>query len=503
MILPSLLLALSFGQFSAPKTWFGPEEVRFDVQYAGNPYDPAVNDVKIRFVGNNGVTTEQIAYFDHGSWKTQFAAPLAGKYKATLLHNGKTSKEESIPTELVFDQKAAHGFTHLDKLNVNRLSYDDGSPLFPIGINLAWQGTGQPLEEVVKSMGHAGITWTRFYAGSRDGKNPWWPQDDPFAIRDQLWPKALDKWGSLTTSCDDANVDFEIALFDASDLSTSDERGWIKNPWNEANGGFLKSPGEFFTNAEAKRREKMWIRYAVARWSGDPHLFAWEIWSEYTETKPAPEWIKEMAEYIRSLDGYGHLIATSDTSQMDVADFYSPHLIEDQLPTTLASKVFPNDKPVLIGEFGPVHDQGDHERAFINTSIWQSIRQNRAGAAMYWNWERVENRNYLPLLKLWLTILNQSGIAQHPLGSAIKVMSSIGQADGIRDINWVLLRLRGAENKGPRISWSGMIDANWKITIYNLDTGSIESRIAIAKGAGIQLTSVSGKDVVIWMQVSD
>ena len=33
----------------ASQTWYGPVTVSFKVQFAGNPYDPEVNDVRVRF----------------------------------------------------------------------------------------------------------------------------------------------------------------------------------------------------------------------------------------------------------------------------------------------------------------------------------------------------------------------------------------------------------------------------------------------------------------------
>jgi len=516
VVLPSLLLALLVRQYEPAKTWFGPQEVVFNVQYAGNPYDPAVNDVKVRFVNDNGLTVERTAFFDHGAWRTLLVAPLPGRYKATLIHNGRPSMEEPIPSVIVLDQKLPHGFVRRNKLNLNRLSYDDGGALFPFGFNLGWQTPGMaPMEDEIKKMAQAGLTWTRIWADDWDDKNPWWPHDEPFPIKDQLWRKALDRWGKITAACDDAGIDYQFVLFNGGAFSGEKGAEWAKNPWNVANGGFLKSADDFFTDPEAKRRAKMWVRYAVARWCGDPHLFAWELFDDVESTdaardgrwKEIADWHKEMADTIRSLDPYGRAITTSsDLSHQEVwgsVDFYQPHFHDDSLPSTFATTTLPPDKPGFAGEFGPAHDLGDKERSFVNDVVWQSIRQNRAGAAMYWPWSRVEKLNLMPQFQTWARIISQSSVAQHPLGSAMAVTSTVGQADGLRDINWVMVRLRGADGKAPKLSWSGMIEGTWNATSFNLESGETTNDVAIAKGPKLQLSKVKGQDVVLWLQVSD
>ncbi len=516
MILPGLLLTLLARQFQPAKTWYGPQEVSFFIQFAGNPYDPEVNEVKVHFVNDNGLAVDRPAYFEHGAWRALLMAPLPGHYRATLIHNGKNSTEEAVPKIIVLDQKAVHGFVHLDKLNSNRLIYDDGSAIYPFGFNLGWQEPNlKPMADEIKKMGSAGLTWTRIWADNWDGKNPWWPTGDPFAIPDQLWPKALDHWEQVISSCDGADMDYQMVLFHSSAFKSGPGGEWEKNPWNVQNGGFLKSADEFFRDPEAKRRTKIWLRFAVSRWSGDPHLFAFELFDDAEQTDAAlhghwsdiVSWHQEMAIFIRSLDPYGHLITTSsDLSQKnlwDSADFYQPHLSSDTLPTNYPAPAFPDDKPGFPAEFGPDIDQGDHERAFINTVIWQSLRQNRAAAAMYWHWDRVESKNLLPQFQVWAQILTQSNLAQHPQATPAAITTSIGVSDGLRDVNWILLRLRGADGKMPKLSWAGMIDLTWKATITNVLTGETYSDIFRPAGASVQIGKVRGNDVVISLQVSD
>jgi endo-1,4-beta-mannosidase len=89
---------------------------------------------------------------------------------------------------------------------------------------------------------------------------------------------------------------------------------WANHPWNVKNGGFLSSPAEFFTNIDARRRSKMWLRYAAARWGASSHIVAWQLYADTQASNSADlaAWEKEMAAYLRSVDPYGHLIVGSD-----------------------------------------------------------------------------------------------------------------------------------------------------------------------------------------------
>lgn len=506
-----MLLPLLVRQSVPAKTWFGPVEVSFNIQYAGNPYDPAVNETKVKFTSDTGFSVERPAYFAHGAWRAVIVAPMAGHYKAKLIHNGVTSNEEAVPSVLVVDQKLAHGYVNRDGLNTNRLEYDDGTEIFPCGFNLAWQTPGGPrLEDEVVKMARAGLNWTRIWAYDLDNMDAWWPHDDPFAIKNQLWPKALDQWAKVTSACDGAGVDYQFVLFHSSAFSSAKDGEWAKNPWNAANGGFMKSADDFFTDPEAKRRAKMWVRYAAVRWSADPHLFAWELFDEVENTdaakdghwKEISEWHKEMAGFIRSLDPYGHLVTTSsDLGHPELwlaMDFYQPHHHSESILDRM-----PNDKPGFYGEFGPSQDLGMGEAGFIDNIVWQSIRQNRSAPAMYWHWDRVETLGLYTKFQTWAQVIAQSGVSLHPQAVASDVASTLGHADGLRDINWVLVRLRGADGQAPKLVWPGMIDGTWLVTAFDLSNGESYNDIAIAKGPRIQLSRVKGNDVVMWLRVSD
>ena len=114
-------------------------------------------------------------------------------------------------------------------------------------------------------MGRNGVNWSRIWACNWDGKNPWWPTDDT-PPSDQMWSKAFERWDQIVSAAEDAGISFQFVLFHHGAFSTRVNPNFPDHPWNKAKGGFLEKAADFFTDPEAKRRSKMWLRYAVARW---------------------------------------------------------------------------------------------------------------------------------------------------------------------------------------------------------------------------------------------
>jgi hypothetical protein len=94
----------------AAAIWFGPVQVVFDASFDGNPYDPAVNDVRVVFTNGEGVREERLAYFDDGRWKAWLTATRPGEYSATLLRNGEPVDTPVVPVALPASARLAEGF---------------------------------------------------------------------------------------------------------------------------------------------------------------------------------------------------------------------------------------------------------------------------------------------------------------------------------------------------------------------------------------------------------
>lgn len=440
-MLAAALLAVA--QVPPPAVWYGPQTVTFNIQVTGNPYDPAENDLKVRFMPEKGAATERIAYVaEDGTIRATLVSQTPGRYRAVLVRNGKDLLEPSQEGIFELVTKLPDGFIRVDPNHPNRFMWDDGKPYYPVGFNLGWQGEGViPMTDQISKMASAGINWTRIWATNWDGKNPWWPTDDPKANPKQLWPKALAKWDEIETACDQVHLPFQFVLFHHGLFSSKVNPNWPDHPWNAAKGGFLKDAADFFTDPEAKRRTKMWLRYAVARYGHSPNLLAWELFNEveWVDARYADRWSdiaawhKEMSDYLRSIDPYKHLITTSsatDQKEMYAAmDYYQPHTYPPNVLMAVAGNRGPGDKPWFFGEFGPPDGTDEQTAEGIRDGIYGAMLKNEAGAAEYWFWDNVEKKNLYPIFETAALVRDASEIAIHPAARPLDlVLSTEGTA---------------------------------------------------------------------------
>jgi hypothetical protein len=400
LILPAMVAALQTQ--TPPAKWFGPVTVRFHVVFDGDPFDPDQNDVRVRFKGEHGETYERIAYFDGSGYAAKLVAPTADTYTSVLVRNGMVTQAEPDLPKLSVDHPLPNGFIRRNPLYPNRFQWDSGTPYYPVGIDMAWKTDSISLTDQLAKLAAAGGNWCRIWACSWDGKNPWWPINDPEAIKNQMWLPALDQWSDIVDTCDKNNLPFQFTLFHHGEVSTTTDPNWPDNPWNAAKGGFLKDPADFFTDAEAKRRTKMWLRYAVARYASSPELLGWELFNEVqwvdamkTREVDVAAWHGEMADYIRSIDPYQHLVTSSSTldypNMLTKLDYLQPHTYPADIMASILGTKVPDDKPVFYGEFGP-GGKADARKA-MRDGMYAGMLANQAGAGQYWYWDIVEKED--------------------------------------------------------------------------------------------------------------
>jgi len=428
-----------------PRPWYGPATATFRIQFVGNQYDPAENDVRVRFLGPKGAPIERLAYFDaeEGAWKATLVTEQTGMYKATLVRNGQVSAEENEEGVLDLTKATSRGYLRRDPAAVNRFRWDNREPYYPLGFNLGWQnGDLLPLTEQIAKMGKNGVNWTRVWAASWDGKNPWWPQNDAEALPGELWSPALKKWQDVVAACDANGVAFQMVLHNHGSFSSKVNPNWPDHPWNAAKGGFLKDAADFFTDAEAKRRTKMWLRYAVARYAHSSNLMAWELFNEvewvdarYADRWPDIEkWHAEMAEYLRSIDPYGHLVTTS--SAMDrpdlwkAMDYTQPHAYPSSILAAVVGAERPADKPQFFGEIGASNMETADVRRVVRDGLLGGMLTNQAGAAQFWYWDYVEKKDLYSEFANAAKIAQISDLARRPLAKPLDLrLDTEGTAD--------------------------------------------------------------------------
>lgn len=398
--------------------FYGPVTVSFDGDYDGNPYDPEQNDVLAIFTPAKGDPEVRIAYYDGERWKAHFATQTPGTYTVSLMRNGLKSPGRQQVISVLASQRMEPGYI---RLSGGQFAYDDGKPYFPVGVNVGWGGgSTPPAATVLGTLARSGLNWARVWACHWDGKNPWWPSTGS-APKGELWPDALQQWDEVFAASREGKLGVQMVLWHHGQYSSTVNPNWPEHPWNRKNGGFLEKATDFFTDAEAKRRSKMWLRHAVARYAHEPSLMAWELFNEveWVDSRYAGKladidaWHGEMADYLRSIDQYGHLVTTSSMMEhaplWEKMDYFQPHTYPANVRAAIGEATF-TGKPGFFGEFGPPVN----EPRLIRDGLFGGVFAGHAGAGQYWFWDIVEKDGLWKTLGACASFLQEANVGGYP-----------------------------------------------------------------------------------------
>lgn len=189
---------------------------------------------------------------------------------------------------------------------------------------------------------------------------------------------------------------------------------WKTNPLNQANGGPVKSPAEFFqTGSNAQTLWMNWVKAVVERWHGRRNILAWEIFSEVNLASGSTEssgieFVNTAADVIRAVDpGRPVTASIADTglwpnfyrdANIDFINIH-PYPSSARLDRTLVAEVRKSlaryHRPVLIGESGlsaatPDSSAGKatvakEARIGIRHAIWAGVVSGAMNArSLYW-----------------------------------------------------------------------------------------------------------------------
>jgi hypothetical protein len=510
----ALFLAVHTSQGEV-KTWYGPETATFPFVFAGNPYDPATADIKVQFIDGKGKRIERLAYFDQDemAWKAVLIADQPGKYKPVMFRNGTEVEAESEPALVELNSRAIPGgFVQVDSANKTRFRMDGGKPFIPLGFNLGWQTDSLPdMTAMLATMGQNGINWTRIWASHWDGKNPWMSPEGK-GDGDLMLPSTFSRWDKLVDAAEDAGVKVQFVLFHHGLFSTKTDSNWDIHPWNKANGGFLESPSDFFANEEAKRRSKIWLRYAVARWGHSPAIMAWELFNEVEWTDARAEnkwadvlaWHREMAEYLRSLDPFRRPVTTSSTFDppdlYEAMDFYQPHAYPPDISAALSGTSLPTDKPLFYGEIGPQDLEKPGQAMAVRNSIWSSLLSGHSGTAGYWRWETIHKEALYGEYKVARKILDETEFASRAAARPAKIRATTGApvtTHSIREASWLMARVSTAA-KSVKLGALALPSGRYTLTVYDLTKGMSDTKtIEVRSLDHEEVVEMPGSDAIV------
>jgi hypothetical protein len=174
----------------------------------------------------------------------------------------------------------------------------------------------------------------------------------------------------------------------------------------------------------AIRDAQKFFRYAIARWGFATSVAAWEYWNELDPGLPTDRFYTEMGEFFERTDIYRHLRTTSTWKpsskdcrhpKLDLADthFYlrpvdRPRLkneVEAIIDRTAWLRENAPQRPAHLSEFGLADDKwgitsdmkNSPSLADAHNALWASALSGASGTALFWWWERLDQRDVYPL----------------------------------------------------------------------------------------------------------
>jgi hypothetical protein len=321
------------------------------------------------------------AYYDGRDTFAVRARPdEAGRYRITGVVEERNGRRE--PVNVTYTSESDVPVREMMALSAVGRGHDhpaafatsDGKRFAPVGANVAWPvGDAVPFyQRAFADFAKADLNWMRIWMAHWSHLNLDWV---PGRWARSPTPGTLDlrvaaRWDRIVEAAGQNRVYVQMVLQHHGQYSSTTNSNWNDNPWNAANrGGFLHRPDEFFTSARARALTKLKYRYIVARWGWSPAVFAWELFNEvhWTDAMAHDEaavgaWHSEMADWIRSIDVYHHLITTSTedlrSPVYEKMDFYQPHLYAADLIVGARRVLVPPPdptRPVFYGEAGDDH----------------------------------------------------------------------------------------------------------------------------------------------------
>lgn len=401
-----------------------------------NPFDPREIQVDGHCTGPDGRTVVMPAFLYQESrrriasdgrevtepagepvWKLRFGPTAKGAWQIAIKARDRSGETASPPQRVEVAPSTGRGFIRLPS-GGEYFQYDDGTPFFPIGQNIAWAGKRgtYDFDDWIPRSGEAGMNLARIWlqwntilsiehkgsgAGRYDLGNAW--------RMDYVMDLAR-KHGVRVLFTIDSPEPYQKEHYWLGKLTS---KPWDNCPHNAANGGPLREPAEFYTSPEARRLIRQRLRYVVARWGWDPNVFCWELWNElncfpgWEKLLPhVVSWHVEMADYLRAIDPNRHLITTSfgnDEGHPDVwnvrqIEFVQSHCynLTDEaghVPAVIQKMKQLHGRPHLVGEFGPSMEflsklpTVDPQGVQLHNTLWASALGGGAGTALTWCWD--------------------------------------------------------------------------------------------------------------------
>jgi hypothetical protein len=398
--------------------------------YEGFLYDRQIRD-----------KTKVLTPYGAPSFRVRYSPRVAGEHvlRVSATVEGKTI----VLPALTFTARASlpgyKGVVKIDPENPRLLAYGDGDPFWGVGLNVrspydtrylkvapysTWENEGLPMyDRLFATYEKHGISIVEVWMSS------WWLAlewiNDAPGFHGVGYYNPYRAWmlDHILREAEKHGIYVILVFNNHGKFGALNDTEWTRNPYNVANGGFLKSCEEYFTNARAKTAFRRLCDYIVARWGYSPNILSWKLFTEIDLTgtsyeyylKPeVADWHREMGAYLREIDPYDHLITThwmlgyhrindaiATLPELDLLTtdaYYQGAGAQSRLLEMLrggAQFAVAKGKPLLITEFGgsPHADSMGNLIKQAHLGIWTGFFHEGPAAPMFWWFALVDEKD--------------------------------------------------------------------------------------------------------------
>lgn len=487
-------------------------KVEFDININskfGNPYDSRIVQLDLLIKSPSEKELVLPCYFDKDSdagslWKARFTPVETGSYSYhfRLTENG-SDIENSKGKSFTSNDSQNDGF--LRNNNYWTLKFDSGKPFRGIGENICWNPRSDNVAKYTYSyllpkISASGANFIRIWMDQGSLPKEWYVPgrrpNETTPSEPEIKINQLDE----TVELAEKNGIYIMLAMDVHGMLLEGS-GWGGHAFNVANGGPAETPNEFFTLEESHIKYKNKLRYFVARWGYSTHIAYWEFFNEVdnamfgtSQNKPAvpmshkavTDWHREMSDYLKAIDPYGHLVTTS-ISHRDIdglndlpsIDLNQKHIYKrtGSIRPEIITNAYKHGKPYAIGEFGYEWDWNLNFAAIavekvydFKRGLWYGMFTPTPILPMSWWWEYFDDRGVTQYFSGVRDISDQMLAAGNGVFDTVAVKGNIVESYAVKsgDKYFVYVLNNSSCDAKTDITLSKLTDAgmNFTVTTY-------------------------------------
>ncbi|MEZ0327801.1 MAG: DUF5060 domain-containing protein [Fimbriimonas sp.] len=361
---------------------------------------------------------EQVKPSGEAEWRVRFSPKIEGVHQVRMTAKDKSGTVTAEPISITATTANRRGFVMVSPKDSRYFAFADGTSYWPIGTNICWGGGKgtYSYDDWLPKYAENGVNYGRLWL------SPSWTS---FALEQP--GKAAEGKGMGQFDLGNAwRLDYVMDLARRHDIQMmlcidsynilrprDAHPWWEKTPHNSDNGGPLRIPTDFWSDEKMEKFYKDKLRYIVARYGAYSNTMSWEFWNEVDltddfEVARVRDWHRRMAQYLKSIDPYDHMVTTSAASTMGFREldmlgeldyFQTHHYGGDPALTTVIqqSRKGGQGRPHYVGEIGADASgaQDDPKGYQVHDPMWAAIGTGSSGTAMSWWWDSLIAPNNL------------------------------------------------------------------------------------------------------------